>query len=738
MLSFILWNRDRVRLSLFAVLSLCFFPGTLLAEVIDTLHLGDSTSEKSHDFSGEPGVSEVFAGAMGEKCRRILPPEKPTWQSGSLFFTLKVRPQGDNYLSFRFWGGDESPNQLVLFVDGKQLGYRHLGDYDILHHGGEGPCPGKFYIVTTVLPRSLTEGKSEIRWELRMSGRIWSYGENFEQFQKNIEGASVGLYEATTHTDAFLPFAGKAEKRNWPRRLTPGSEILERVKVRVSRELESRLERKSPLTLQDAEYLAKGYVGDWTPVYRNSRVVDRVLEAGDVYIQAAAEHPELLCKDPRQYNSDWFGIAPLGEAVALLNDAAFQKRLDEKLSDGNVRRDVWADAFSQSLVFLTRNRRFYTNQSMIIDWNIYRMNRALRILDAEKALPEEQVVRYLREAMGCEPWRGRETDLGPEKPFGELFYETTSKGLTRELGYVGSYGEVLDWAALICLSCPEETLREQLRKMARARLFFRYPAADAEGFQAMRLETVIGWRDTTLIGPVVYGSRTGKEGDAALVALAAGDEMSIQAFRRQLADNQYWCAVEKLLNDPSLRVSNVLIGIPGYLAALEKPLAEPNLSSWRFPMEDAAEDFEFTDSENGVIVIKRGNERLYASLYWRALYGVNRLAKIHYLTPDCEWMVTARCDTQFTPSGKEYTRPDWTIYAFRPTWGVHYPERFSSLHCGEILPLAELPEPLRDWEPGKQNHWAGRGNTYFVSFGKYRLEIKSQVSGKGEISHPTF
>ncbi|MDO4573592.1 MAG: hypothetical protein Q4D98_00090 [Planctomycetia bacterium] len=700
----------------------CFLSPVLFSATLDTLRWGDEISEKEHALRYEAGVSEVRAGAMGETCRVLLPPQTQAWQGGSLFFTLKVRPTGDMYLSFRFWGGEDSPNMLVLFVDGKQLGYRHLGDYDILHHGGEGPCPGKFYWITTVLPERLTAGKSRITFELRLSGRIWSYGEHFEQFQKAVEGPSLGFYEATTHTEAFLPFAGKSEKRAWPVRPAAGREVLERVIARVNRELEARLTRTTALTLQDVEYLARGYVQDGTVAYRDARVPEKVLEAGDAYLEAAAERPELLFRDPRQYNNDWFGIAPLGEAVTLVYDAAFQKRLDERLENGRTRRAVWADAFCKSVENLTRNRRVYTNQSMIIDWNIYRMNRALRLLDAEKALPESRVVRYLQEAMGCVPWHGRETDAGPELPYGEGFYETTRVGLTRELGYVGSYGEVLDWAAWICLACPDVSLREQLRKMAKARLYFRYPAPDAEGFRAMRLETVIGWRDVAYLGPVVYGARTGKEGDASLVARVADDAVARNAFRRQLAENQYWPMVERLLEDGSLRVSNVLLGIPGNLAALEKQMAEES-SGEVFPMADGAADFTFRDPENGVLAMKRGEERLYVSFYWRARYGINRLAKIHYITPDCEWMATVRCDVAFFPEGTEYTRPDWTIFAFRPTWGVHYPERFTSLHAGEVLPVAKLPDFLREEMRAKENHWAGRAEEYSVTFGKYQLRM---------------
>ena len=62
--------------------------------------------------------------------------------------------------------------------------------------------------------------------------------------------------------------------------------------------------------------------------------------------------------------------------------------------------------------------------------------------------------RYLYEALGMEPWLGSETDSGPSRPVGDHFFQLTVKGLSRELGYVGSYGEVLDWTTQIYDSHP--------------------------------------------------------------------------------------------------------------------------------------------------------------------------------------------------------------------------------------------------------------------------------------------
>ena len=86
---------------------------------------------------------------------------------------------------------------------------------------------------------------------------------------------------------------------------------------------------------------------------------------------------------------------------------------------------------------------------MIVDLNIYRSHRAVQVLDNSQAIADETARRYLYEAIGLEPWLGSETPHGPEKRAGEHYFQLTPKGLTKELGYVGNYGEVLDWVGQI-------------------------------------------------------------------------------------------------------------------------------------------------------------------------------------------------------------------------------------------------------------------------------------------------
>jgi hypothetical protein len=132
---------------------------------------------------------------------------------------------------------------------------------------------------------------------------------------------------------------------------------------------------------------------------------------------------------------------------------------------------------------------------------LYLANRGVAAIDPARAIPEEQIRHYLYESVELRAWLSSDTDQGPAKPEGDRYYELTAKGLTRELGYVGNYGEVLDWVTQIydsTRSAPgqpgDEKIKAQLVKIARARAAFRYPMLDAEGNRAMRIETIIGCR----------------------------------------------------------------------------------------------------------------------------------------------------------------------------------------------------------------------------------------------------
>jgi len=356
---------------------------------------------------------------------------------------------------------------------------------------------------------------------------------------------------------------------------------------------------------------------------------------------------------------------------------------------------------------------------------IYLSNKGLLALNSAEATPESEVVHYLYQSIGIEPWLGSDTPTGPAKPMGDNFFELTSKGLTKELGYVGYYGEVLDWVTQVyeatkpSLNQPgDQKIKDQLIKVAHARAAFRYPMLDADGNRTMRIETIVGWRDTYFPGMVVYGQRTSWDGTALETTVATEDPTLLGYAQQMLNDNQLFNLVKYELKNPGFRTISGLLPLPDQYEWVK---AQKSVNT-RLPMSWDQPDFVFSDEEDGVVALKNGKEILYASLYWRSRYAINFMARVHYITPNFDRIAIVKENVEYQPSGMTYSRPNWTDFGFG-NGGHSYPGAQSqSAHTGEVLPIAKIPVDIR-FRPGQENVYAGKGEFYTCKYGKYLIAM---------------
>lgn len=711
------------------------------ADPLDTLVFGDPASEQAHAFSDDH--SDVVTGGLDERARRLLPREPLTWDGGRVAFTLRVDPQQPTYLTVRLWGGDVNRNRLMLFVEGKQVGYRHLGDVEIIDTGSSEPAlPGRFFYHTTPLPLTATKGRTTLACEIRASGPIWGYGRDFAQYQKVMAGASRGIYRVYTHTDGY--FTPPANERHGsaplmpPLRTTPGVEVIDQARKRVLDEFNNLLDpKRRGLNQMHAHFLARARHIDWIPGRDDPRLVAKVVATVDDYCARRREDPAKIHADPATWNPEWFGVGPLADAVRLL-ETELQAVLDQPLPGQPeiTRRAAWAELFQDSRDWLCAHRRQYTNQAMIVDMNLYRSNRGLRVVAPERAFPEAKALRYLHEAVGIVPWLGSDTPQGPARPLGDDFLQLTAKGLTRELGYVGYYGEVLDWIIQILESTGagasgDPALRAQLVKAAAARAPFRHPALDENGNRAMRIEAVIGWRDDHYPGTVTYGMRGTRDASCLALAATLRDATSIGSAQQMLADGQLYASIQEQMGERGLRVTMGLLEVPDHHEWLlaQKPSTE------RLPMSPGRPDFVFTDEEDGVVALKRGDEIIYVSLYWRARHAVNFLARVHHLTPRFDRIAVVRQETMFTPSGQTWKRPDWVNFGFA-NGGMRYPGDLHSAMIGEELPIAKVPDGM-PFKPGQEHLHAGRGTFYRLAYGEYLIGMNMGAKEPQRFAFPS-
>ena len=703
----------------------------LPAGVVDRLVLGEEDSEAKHELVS--AGSEVVRGGLDQPARRLLPRDPASWQGGRVAFRMKVSPDQPNYVTLRLWGSDITDTRLLLYVEGLQIGYRHLGDVDILDEGNGSPsCGGRFFYTTTPLPTNLTAGRSSLAMEIRSNGRIWGYGTTFDQYQHPMTMPSRGLYALYTHTAACLdPPSAEVQGRRprpAPIRPSPGPEILEELKARVNREIKGRLQQEGPWNQHQLWFMARAYHVKWTEAYHQAALVEKAVESLDALHAAYCANPSLAFSDPVTPNADWFGLGMAGQAIVLLREplAPYLDRPRPDAPAGPTRRRSWTEALVDCRDRHRAHRRSYTNQSMINDtYGIYLANRGVAALSPAQALPELSARRYLYESAGLEPWRGSEKDGVPEKPLGDRYFLLTPKALTKELGYVGYYGEVLDWMTVMYQATApapgqpgDARLLDQLVRIAKARAIFRYPELDNDGFQAMRIETVIGWRDQGHYpGDVTYAQRNSWDGSALECVAATLDPALLGAARQMLADHQFFASLQDKMANRGFRVTAALLDIPDHY----EKVCQAADSRTRLPMTDGQPDFVWSDEENGVVAVKHGDEMFYASLYWRARYALNFLARVHLIQPAYDRLAVVRQQTEFEDSGLRYERPDWINFGFG-NGGPGYPEILHSAHAGEVLPIARLPPGLA-FKPGQEHVLAGRGDFYTLDYGPYLVAM---------------
>lgn len=695
--------------------------------VFDAIQFGDPGSEQSHQF--EDGGAEAVRCESNEAARVPQPSDPLSWRGGGMKFNLRVQPGRQNYVTFKFRGGETNENSLLLLVGGRQLGYRFFGDVEIPSPAVREPVsPGRFYYVTLPLPMSATYRRDRLDFELFAAGPVWLSGRTFAQFQKELTTPGRAICRMVVHDDPFYVPGEEEVVAKVPEPIPPESRngSFDALKAHVNRELAALLADKGPIDQTGLLLLARAYHVPWTVAYRKEAVVEKVRDGMDELFRRRREDPGLARDDRSAVWPELTGFGPAGEAVLLLQKE-LEPFLAQEVSDAAerpvTRRRAWAELFEAGVRHLASARRPWAEQSLVIDRNLHWNDRALKFLDSAKGLPPGMTLEFLRESVGVVPWSGPVDMKGksalPVEARPMLF---TAKGLPKEYGYDGGRGEGILGLAVPAYeaSAPEPgkpgdgRILEALRKIVRARSVFRYPALHAAGNRIMRLESSVGWRDTEFPGAPAYVQRPDTDSAplAAAAALPPDGEIS-GAARRMLDDGQYFPALDGMLkSEEGRRVAAALLAEPDRYraAAALPPGGEP------MPME-GQKNFVWYDGETGVLAIKDGNDILYASLYWRAPSGVNFLAKVHHITPEAERFATVRQEVVFTPSGGTFQRPGRTTFGIAPG-GLNYPGRTDSLHSGETLPTAVVPKEF-NFKPGQEHPLAGRGDFYRFTYGPY-------------------
>lgn len=640
----------------------------LFASVIDSVDLGSPESESEHGFL--PGASYACIGAYGERCRRIRRPEPESWYTGEFTFTLKVRREGDNYITFKWSGDDVTHDHLAMTIDGKMLGQMHLGEYDLLdyeqcyprdgkHETSDSQYPGRFTYTTFLLPENAVKGKDEVTIGVRSLGHVWGYGEYFEQFQKTIRNDSRGIYAVYLHSTAYFHPGREALAKISPPKpvaMPDTSFDLDAVKKKVEAGIAHCLWGDNLIRKPDRiRFLAKAYRTPGWSAYRNPEALKKIVAAVDDCATRHRRNPDEICP-----NGSWWGACNWARGVMVLGEKELSPLLDEELTiDGASvrRREAWADVFRVSVERLMTHRRFFANQCQIVDCSAHACNRAWHICDPAASVPLETTLDHVREAVGLKACPNGYWTLSP-------------KGLAEELGYVGSYGESTIWATLDAYECSldyetgkgDAELLKQMRKACEARLYFRFPTCRRDGTPVMRLESYVSWRNEHFPSDPCYAAR----GISLRPMLAARSPLLLGAVADEIADGEFARRLKGLGREC---FDEEMLSFPENWSKTEKLLAKAGDRLPHLPMRGG--DFTWADEENAIVAVKYGSECFWAEMFYRSHRDVaNRLARIHYVTPEFETVGTVRCDTEFVSKldkdgNPEFdTEPDYFQYGW--------------------------------------------------------------------------
>lgn len=739
----------------FVGLAALLLTGTVTASatpaILDSIIFGDAASETNHACIASHSV--IITGGLGEPARQLLPLNPVSYNGGSVSFTLKVDPQRQNYFTVKLWGSDKGAQKgrLLLYLNGLQVGYRHEGDYDVLNQADdEAIFQGRFLYQTVPLPPRETRGKTSVELKIAGLGPMWPYGGSFAQYQKNLGEPTRGIYRAYTHTNPrFLP--DPSEKQGtYPapkvRPAGPGEELLTQMKVTVNARLtrlmagNSNVGRDSRAAEGTILLLAAAYHTPWTAAYHNPRAIAALVRAGDVFLR------------PGVIGRNWTGAGPLGEAIMRVGIEPLQQALAEEIAvptnfpvvpnwrrqealeksvirtmaasgtTGRMtRREAWAQVLRASVEWNRLNgRRLYTNQSMIVDRNIYTANEGLRLLEPAAALPAKQALRYVYEAVGLLPWLGNDKpDGGSAEPYGMNYYEITRKGLSRELGYVGTYGEtILRFCHDLAELTGDENVRQQLIKIETARMYFRYPSQDPDGYRQMKLASEIDAR--TAHFPLQNGAYTGADVRELWwmeVPALTKDPVSVGAAQQCLEDHQYFDRLAQRAKD------NDTLGMMRNLDDYATVKALPE-SAYRLPMTDGRPDFVFCDEQDAVLALKQGQERLFINFYFRQEFGVSGATRLLDVTPTMMRIATVQSHFEVVSSGHEWTRPD--IIDFERSGGLPPPgEQIHQAWQGEKLPISKRPDDATQPRYGSWGPFVGKAAFYWLRYGHYLIGLNT-------------
>ncbi|QYR20363.1 LamG domain-containing protein [Paenibacillus sp. sptzw28] len=440
--------------------------------ILDEMIFGNPESEQAHRFKGD--YTNAVIGALGESTRVALPRTPADIQGGEMTFTMKVDPTAQNYFTVKFWGSDASSYKTMVYINGEQIGYRRVGDYQALEMGTSGALPNRFYYCTTLLPLEHTHGRNTVEITVR------TYSGNFGT---NVDQPSRGYYNAYTHNEAYLDVSGEVqgsklkEGNSYLRDDITDAEkqaIVDQYMLNMVNTFSSysAIIDGSPnakLSIErykdDLRFYANALQYDWSPAKTaeaKKAALQRIFKVIDNHVKDYYGNIRLVTRGGHQ--GDWGGYyGALGEALyiveqlikddAIYGEAAFNAFLDQPFVTGTLdglyslagvdwnggeltRREAWERVLKANFDFARSRLSYIYNQVLYTYEGAWEAHEGLRLIGSPFFEGKERSHQILLEAVGGQPFLGEEVLVGTNGEeldlYHSLFYHDQTARFTED------------------------------------------------------------------------------------------------------------------------------------------------------------------------------------------------------------------------------------------------------------------------------------------------------------------
>lgn len=621
----------------FLCLQMCVCQNVFSQQYTDRVLLGNEQSETAHGFTTycPQYVDIVSDGLLGETGRSCLRYENNPYSGiytgingGEYSVVLKVDGTKQNYITAKYSGSDTGYDiYYTADVDGKVLSNVAQS---LVQYSTTPKAPGAFLYRTYSIPRSETDGKSEVVVRIRSKGRYYQYGTPgvFTTYQRVLDQDMPPLYALYTHTNPSFSVPSDEKQGNIPlyneAPLKSGVETdLDVIKQKsidvINGQIDKILKNASYSggTGYDIAFAASAYTMPQYAAYHNPDVVEKIKWALDEMVKNHNNGTFTA-------SSEWGGaFGRFGYALYKVRKEISDDYLDESVNLGSgskSRRQQLIDVIKASFDHGALDRRTLSNQVAWATSQIYGAALGLYALDSVTYAEFPKVGRRIvREAAGLEyftgpmksvdapnPVLGDYTDING--PCGAYYSVITSKGGGREFpGWVcpACYGYLwknffemwdmmrYDPYAGDSVNGDEEFMK-RIADYERLNASLSYPSVDADGNRAMLCHSVTCSRIIYEPGKVYYGN--------VCVAGMAHDEELIGHAWQAYDDRQHtWDSPEE-----------------GEVYALYTPQAIDSLKKYsgckqKLPFTSGEKDAVISDEEDAMVAFSYGSDIIYVN-----------------------------------------------------------------------------------------------------------------------------